>query len=141
MLQQTAKRIARNIAGYSLLAVGLFLSVPLIPGPGFAFVLAGLALADWPGRKRFFRWLRTFPWFDACAEWIHRKFHFRLPGARHPESSSSLPAEEDGQSDIAQDHPPASNEQPSPDLTQAKTAANGTSLAPLPTTDQATGTS
>ncbi len=82
MVKRAVKAIVRNIFGYILLAIGLFLSVPLVLGPGFVFVLAGLALADWPGRKRFFRWLHTFHWFEACAEWIHEHFRFRLPGHR-----------------------------------------------------------
>ena len=91
MIAAIAIRVARNIAGWVLLAVGAFLFIPFVPGPGFVFLLAGLALADWPGKRRFFRWLHSFPAFERCDRWIHRKLGFRLPEHDHveqrPESS------------------------------------------------------
>ncbi|MFO0945806.1 MAG: hypothetical protein U1D30_07665 [Planctomycetota bacterium] len=71
--------VFRNVIGYSLVILGALLSVPGIPGPGNAIILLGLALADWPGKQRFFRWLRSFHWFEVVDGWIHRKFGFRMP--------------------------------------------------------------
>jgi hypothetical protein len=44
-------RIARNAAGVVLIAVGLVLSVPGVPGQGLLTVLTGILLVDFPGRR------------------------------------------------------------------------------------------
>jgi len=51
------RRIARNAGGVVVIALGLVLSVPGIPGQGLVTVLAGLLLIDLPGRHRLVRWL------------------------------------------------------------------------------------
>jgi hypothetical protein len=52
-----ARRIARNVVGIVVIAVGVLLSVPGVPGQGLVTVLAGLLLIDLPGRHRLVRWL------------------------------------------------------------------------------------
>lgn len=74
-----ARTIGRNIAGYALVCIGILLSLPLVPGPGFAVVLLGLALADWPGKVSFFKKLHSFSWVRGCEDWVHQKFGIRLP--------------------------------------------------------------
>lgn len=83
------RTIVRNVLGYALLVAGLGLSLPGIPGPGFALVLAGLALADWPGKRPFFRWMRSFAWFEALDRWLHRRFGIELPEKRHDHADSA----------------------------------------------------
>lgn len=39
-----ARRIVMAVLGFTLLAIGLVLSIPLIPGPGFLVILAALAI-------------------------------------------------------------------------------------------------
>jgi hypothetical protein len=51
------RRIARNVGGVVVIALGLVLSVPGVPGQGLVTVLAGLLLVDLPGRHRLVRWL------------------------------------------------------------------------------------
>jgi hypothetical protein len=46
------RRIARNTAGVVLVAVGVLLSIPGVPGQGLVTVVAGLILLDFPGRHR-----------------------------------------------------------------------------------------
>ncbi len=41
---QQVKRLFLIVGGFTVLLVGLVLSIPLVPGPGFVFVLAGLAM-------------------------------------------------------------------------------------------------
>lgn len=94
MIGAIIRVVLRNVLGYTLVVVGAFLSLPGIPGPGNAIILVGLAFADWPGKRRFFRWLRSFHWFETVDGWIHRKFGIRMP--EHPPSES-----------IQQDQPPA----------------------------------
>jgi len=41
---RNAKRVGITIAGFAVLLAGLVLSLPLVPGPGFLLILAGLAI-------------------------------------------------------------------------------------------------
>lgn len=41
---QQVKRFFFVVGGFTVLLVGLVLSIPLVPGPGFVFVLVGLAM-------------------------------------------------------------------------------------------------
>lgn len=82
MVTRIATIVARNIVGWVIIAIGLVLSLPFVFGPGFVTVLAGLAIADWPGKSRFFRWLRSFHWFDRIDNWVHARFGWRLPEHR-----------------------------------------------------------
>lgn len=45
-------RIARNLVGVLLVAVGLVLALPGVPGQGLLTIAAGLLLADFPGKRR-----------------------------------------------------------------------------------------
>jgi hypothetical protein len=56
-----AARIGRTVAGILLVAVGIVLSVPGIPGQGILTILAGLTLIEFPGRHRLIRALLGRP--------------------------------------------------------------------------------
>lgn len=68
-----ARRVVVAVVGFTLLVLGAVLSLPLVPGPGFVVVLAGLALLAaefvWARRllKRFkkegVKLGRRFGWF------------------------------------------------------------------------------
>lgn len=47
-----AKVIGKNIAGVLLVALGIVLSLPGVPGQGLLTILLGLMLLDFPGRER-----------------------------------------------------------------------------------------
>jgi len=47
-----AKFIGKNIAGVLLVALGIILSVPGVPGQGLLTVLLGIMLLDFPGKHR-----------------------------------------------------------------------------------------
>ena len=47
-----AKVIGKNIAGILLVALGVVLSLPGVPGQGLLTVLLGIMLLDFPGRDR-----------------------------------------------------------------------------------------
>ena len=51
--------LTRNAIGYFLIALGLVLSLPGVPGQGLLTVLMGVMLIDFPGKHRFQRWLVT----------------------------------------------------------------------------------
>ena len=47
-----AKVIGKNIAGVLLVALGIVLSLPGVPGQGLLTILLGIMLLDFPGRDR-----------------------------------------------------------------------------------------
>jgi hypothetical protein len=51
--------LARNLLGYALIALGIVLSLPGVPGQGLLTVLMGVMLIDVPGKFRLERWLVT----------------------------------------------------------------------------------
>jgi len=59
-MTQHVLRGLRIVGGVALMACGAVLSVPLIPGPGFLFVLGGLALLgqEFHWARRVNLWLR-----------------------------------------------------------------------------------
>jgi archaellum biogenesis protein FlaJ (TadC family) len=46
------KVIGKNVAGWLLIALGIVLSLPGVPGQGLLTVLLGLMLVDFPGKHR-----------------------------------------------------------------------------------------
>lgn len=42
---------AKNVAGSLIFLVGLVMALPLVPGPGVLFMLIGLGLIDFPGKR------------------------------------------------------------------------------------------
>ncbi|HEY7517128.1 MAG TPA: hypothetical protein VIE36_02470 [Methylomirabilota bacterium] len=56
-----AARIVRTLIGVLLVAVGVVLSVPGIPGQGILTIIAGLTLIEFPGRQRMIRALLGRP--------------------------------------------------------------------------------
>jgi hypothetical protein len=47
-----AKVIGKNVAGVLLVALGIVLSLPGVPGQGLLTILLGIMLLDFPGRDR-----------------------------------------------------------------------------------------
>ena len=54
-------RIVRTVVGIILVAVGIVLSVPGVPGQGILTILAGLTLIEFPGRHHLIRALLGRP--------------------------------------------------------------------------------
>ncbi len=44
--------VAKNILGVLLVALGVIMSVPGVPGQGFLTILLGIMLLDFPGKRR-----------------------------------------------------------------------------------------
>lgn len=53
--------IGKNLAGVFLVALGIVLSLPGVPGQGVLTILLGVMLLDFPGRRRFERWIVSSP--------------------------------------------------------------------------------
>jgi len=51
----------KNLLGGALVALGLLLSLPGVPGPGILTILIGLVLLDFPGKRPLERWLVSRP--------------------------------------------------------------------------------
>jgi hypothetical protein len=51
--------LTRNVFGYFLVALGLILSLPGVPGQGLLTILMGVMLIDIPGKFAAERWLVT----------------------------------------------------------------------------------
>jgi hypothetical protein len=53
--------LLKNLVGAALVALGIVLSLPGVPGQGVLTILLGLMLLDFPGRRRLERWLVARP--------------------------------------------------------------------------------
>ena len=49
--------IGKNLLGVVLVVLGILLSLPGVPGQGVLTILLGIMLLDFPGRRRFERWI------------------------------------------------------------------------------------
>lgn len=75
-------RIARNLLGILLIAVGVVLSLPGIPGQGVLTILLGVMLVDFPGRRKAERWLVGRSGVLATMNKLRRRFN--KPPLREP---------------------------------------------------------
>jgi lysylphosphatidylglycerol synthetase-like protein (DUF2156 family) len=63
-------RVAKNLLGLALAAIGLVLSIPGIPGQGVLTILIALMLLDFPGKRRLERRLVARPRVLRTLNWI-----------------------------------------------------------------------
>ena len=66
--------VAKNALGWLIVLLGLVLSLPLVPGPGFLFVLVGLGLVDFPGKRSLERRLVRVPRVLASLNQLRARF-------------------------------------------------------------------
>ena len=69
------KTVLRNIVGVALLAAGILLSLPGVPGPGIVMAIFGLGLTDLPGKHRLIRAIARRPRVFRSLNWLRRRFH------------------------------------------------------------------
>jgi hypothetical protein len=67
-------RIGRNALGWLLVATGLILSIPGVPGQGLLTIFAGLLLVDFPGRHRLIRRILSRPRMQMWVNRLRAKF-------------------------------------------------------------------
>jgi hypothetical protein len=53
--------VAKNVLGLIMLPLGIVMSLPLVPGPGLVFILLGLSLLNFPGKRKLERRLVRHP--------------------------------------------------------------------------------
>lgn len=56
-----ATRVGRNVGGVVLVALGVFLSLPGVPGQGLLTILLGIMCLDIPGKRRVELWILRRP--------------------------------------------------------------------------------
>lgn len=84
---RVAGKVLKNLIGGILVAVGILLSVPGIPGPGLVILLIGLTLVDFPGKYRLQKKLIRRRGIGGTINWIRAKFgRPRFIGTGAPDS-------------------------------------------------------
>ncbi|RLE34573.1 hypothetical protein DRJ24_03730 [Candidatus Acetothermia bacterium] len=63
--------LVKNLLGYAFIAAGLIMLVT--PGQGLITLLIGSALADYPGKSRFQRWLLRRRGVIGSINWLRRR--------------------------------------------------------------------
>jgi len=53
--------VSKNLLGVLVLPFGILMALPLVPGPGLVFILIGLSLLDFPGKRSLERRLLALP--------------------------------------------------------------------------------
>ena len=70
---RTLAIVGKNLLGVLLVLLGVVLSIPGVPGQGLLTILLGIMLLDFPGRRRWERWLVSRPTaFKAINKLRHR---------------------------------------------------------------------
>jgi len=69
-----AKVIGKNIGGILLVALGVVLSIPGVPGQGLLTILLGVMLLDFPGRHRLEQKLLSKPSIVNTINGLRKKF-------------------------------------------------------------------
>lgn len=68
------KVIGKNVAGVLLVALGIILSLPGVPGQGLLTVLLGVMLLDFPGKDRMEQKLLSRPAIQKAINGLRRRF-------------------------------------------------------------------
>jgi len=71
---RAALHLIKNLIGACLIAVGIALSIPGVPGQGILTILIGVMLLDFPAKRRILRKVVSYPRVLAAANRIRRKF-------------------------------------------------------------------
>ena len=74
-LLHAAGVVGKNIGGLLLVALGIVLSLPGVPGQGLLTVLLGVMLLDFPGRRRLEQKLLSRPSIVNAINRLRARFH------------------------------------------------------------------
>lgn len=66
--------LLKNVLGLVILPVGVLMALPLVPGPGLVFILVGLSLLDFPGKRSLERRLLRVPAVLRFLNRVRRRF-------------------------------------------------------------------
>lgn len=73
-LVRGAAHVGKNVLGAALLALGVVLALPGIPGPGLAVFFIGFTLLDFPGKRRVELWLLRKPPVHHAIDRVRTRF-------------------------------------------------------------------
>lgn len=88
------RTVTRNALGVLLIAIGIFLAIPGVPGQGLLVALAGLLLVDFPAKRRVLARLVAWPRLLPVVNRLRARFAQpplktdRDPGAASPRSGA-----------------------------------------------------
>lgn len=68
-------RIAKNVLGVALIALGVLMSVPGVPGQGLLTMVIGLILLDFPGKRGIERRIIARPRVLGAINRVRARFH------------------------------------------------------------------
>ena len=74
-LLHAAKVVGKNVLGFLLVALGIVLSIPGVPGQGLLTILLGIMLLDFPGKSTLERKLLSRPEIVKTINRLRERFH------------------------------------------------------------------
>jgi hypothetical protein len=90
-------RILKNALGWVMLPLGIFMALPLVPGPGLVFILIGISLLEFPGKRHLEERLLAYPPVLHAVNRMRQRFG-RSPVLVHPHGGVSGKRESPGES-------------------------------------------
>jgi archaellum biogenesis protein FlaJ (TadC family) len=66
--------VLKNALGVVLLVLGAIMALPLVPGPGLVFILLGLSVLDFPGKRKAERRLLAIPGVTGFINQVRARF-------------------------------------------------------------------
>jgi hypothetical protein len=81
-------RILKNALGWFMVPLGIFMALPLVPGPGLVFILIGISLLDFPGKRNLEERLLSYSPVLHAVNRMRQRFR-RSPVLVHPTGSAS----------------------------------------------------
>jgi len=81
-------RILKNALGWFMVPLGIFMALPLVPGPGLVFILIGISLLDFPGKRRMEERMLAYPPVLHTVNRMRQRFG-RSPVLVNPHGSAS----------------------------------------------------
>lgn len=66
-------KVTKNLLAYLIIAAGVLML--FLPGQGVLTIIAGLLLADFPGKHRLIRWTITRPAVLRAVNWLRARAH------------------------------------------------------------------
>jgi hypothetical protein len=85
--------VIKNALGLLLGGLGIVMALPLVPGPGFVFILLGLSLLDFPGKRNLERRLLGVPSVVRFLNEVRGRFG-RAPLVLEPPDSARRPGDD-----------------------------------------------
>lgn len=70
--------IRRQLVVILVVVLGLLMAVPYVPGPGILTIFLALFIGNYPGKKRFIRWIRQKRWFRKGRYFLRQRYRILM---------------------------------------------------------------